>query len=739
MRLNMRRWSSILGLVLLAAGLAASPVMASTTSGAIYKADLVVHNGSYASANNAVPFTLSSQALINGSFAEPDLLNTAIVDGSGTDIPYMPATGSASTTWDIFVDNINQSSNNLYYLYTGGADMGGLIRYFPATGGMAVADSASLEPSSDFSIECKGYFDLTSGAGKYLVYKDQAVIVQNTAAGELTATTFGSAAVDLDYDATHSGGLTCFGANWAGQTVTADISGYLTGVTIYLGKTGTPAGNFTITLNTASGDLPTTTILATKTVTANSISAGDNTFTFTTPYYITAGTHYSFVLSSPSGNGSNHIDPNYDNTNPYAGGQSATSANSGSTWTGYAAFDLNFKTIVAPATSCVITGQTSGEHDYIITLSGGQLAMFDGGENWLPNGGFEAGSPPTGWTAGSGATLAQVSPAKIGNYAVSMTTPDGTNDYAIQTVNSTALNGKAVTFGAWVKTTAEFSGISIHDDDGHNADSGWCPNDGQWHWLTATVTVGASATNYQLWIVGYRAGTTYFDGARLVIGSSLPAQTTEPLYLGEATAVTPADNANGWTFCSGGSMAYVELIKVNVAGVLKGSWAWQYATTFTDLSGNSNTATPTFRTTTTDADVTASIQTLAPLDVAEMTSAVTTTTPAGMINPTDIPSDTRPPVTDSNWSKVPLGGVILSIVDVSGIPPALFFFPVMLICVILAAVVTYGLTRDMLYMGIVGCFVIGIFISISVLYVIPLIAGVVGTIVILTKRKTVSL
>jgi hypothetical protein len=47
--------------------------------------------------------------------------------------------------------------------------------------------------------------------------------------------------------------------------------------------------------------------------------------------------------------------------------------------------------------------------------------------------------------------------------------------------------------------------------------------------------------------------------------------------------------------------------KITVGGVLKGSWEWQYATTFTDLSGNSNDATPSFRITTTDADVSVAV------------------------------------------------------------------------------------------------------------------------------------
>ncbi|MDP4279334.1 MAG: choice-of-anchor R domain-containing protein [Dehalococcoides mccartyi] len=68
-----------------------------------------------------------------------------------------------------------------------------------------------------------------------------------------------------------------------------------------------------------------------------------------------------------------------------------------------------------------------------------------------------------------------------------------------------------------------------------------------------------------------------------------------------------ADNPTNWCIAQNGSMPYLYYAKITVGGVLKGSWTWEYAATFTDLSGNGNDATPSFRTTTTDADVTVSV------------------------------------------------------------------------------------------------------------------------------------
>ncbi len=105
-------------------------VSASTISGALYAGNILVSNASFASANNAVPFTLSTQSLIDSYLIDSDCNNTAITDGEGNDIAYMPAQG-AGDDWIIYVDDIQQNANNAYKLYTGGDDMNGKIRWFP--------------------------------------------------------------------------------------------------------------------------------------------------------------------------------------------------------------------------------------------------------------------------------------------------------------------------------------------------------------------------------------------------------------------------------------------------------------------------------------------------------------------------------------------------------------------------------------------------------------------------------
>ncbi|AQU05206.1 hypothetical protein [Dehalococcoides mccartyi] len=108
------------------------------------------------------------------------------------------------------------------------------------------------------------------------------------------------------------------------------------------------------------------------------------------------------------------------------------------------------------------------------------------------------------------------------------------------------------------------------------------------------VTAADISSSEHVYKISLSAGTMniYIDG--LLEGSA-------------AFAVSITDNANNLVIGANGSMPYLYYAKITVGGVLKGSWEWQYAATFTDLSGNSNDATPSFRITTTDADVSVAV------------------------------------------------------------------------------------------------------------------------------------
>jgi len=73
------------------------------------------------------------------------------------------------------------------------------------------------------------------------------------------------------------------------------------------------------------------------------------------------------------------------------------------------------------------------------------------------------------------------------------------------------------------------------------------------------------------------------------------------------------DNANGWAVGTNGSMIYIDHYQLTVGGVLVQDISYEYAATFTDASGHGQDMTPAFRTTASDADLTAEIVSFTPL------------------------------------------------------------------------------------------------------------------------------
>ncbi len=127
------------------------------------------------------------------------------------------------------------------------------------------------------------------------------------------------------------------------------------------------------------------------------------------------------------------------------------------------------------------------------------------------------------------------------------------------------------------------------------------------------------------------------NGADWVDPGLLKIYIDDSLYnLAEGVAVP--SNSENWTFVRNNSMIYMETANITIDGVLQGSWEWEYGATFTDDSGNGNTATPTFRITSSDADVSASLITFKPISIAKVTDNTSITWPVIMEDPPDEPS-----------------------------------------------------------------------------------------------------
>ena len=223
----------------------------------------------------------------------------------------------------------------------------------------------------------------------------------------------------------------------------------------------------------------------------------------------------------------------------------------------------------------------------------------------------------------------------------------------------------------------EGAGTNIVDygTGGNNATKGATPD-----WQTSTYTTGKTGRlcDFTLQVDDDRWGTN-------LKGVSVP------------------DNKNNWHICENNVMPYMEYYKHYVDGVLQSHIEWEYDdTTFTDLSGNDNDAYPSFRTTSSDADVRAEIINFEPISEAIATSWSLT-----VENPllTTTPSVPDRLFGDINVDNLFLGSVYDNLVSTSNHNRGTFWYPVsmLIVCVLgmLIAIATRSLLAQTIIMGIV--------------------------------------
>lgn len=198
--------------------------------------------------------------------------------------------------------------------------------------------------------------------------------------------------------------------------------------------------------------------------------------------------------------------------------------------------------------------------------------------------------------------------------------------------------------------------------------------------------------------------------------------------------VSVLDNTNDWVFCENGSVLYLRSAKVSVGGALRGYWVWENSTIFTDLSGNENHATPTFRNVSSDADVSASLIAFTPIATAvyeaeeEVISPIITTTltaPDGLY--------------EASGVRLPGADLINELLDTADIPHTLFWYPLLFGMAALLGLLTYFFARDIMIQSVVNgaCLAFfGIMNGIPFWGVIPFILMALAVVI---SRKTVSL
>lgn len=180
--------------------------------------------------------------------------------------------------------------------------------------------------------------------------------------------------------------------------------------------------------------------------------------------------------------------------------------------------------------------------DACLTYDGSTLGHTAGASltpvpSFLTDGGLEIWTTPailTNWTlVGAGAVLARVTtPVHDGTYAAQVTAGGAGDGYISQSYAQYALlKGQTVTLGAWMQATGDSVGLLQLTDGVNTNNSVFHPGDGQWHYLTVSLTISASANQLtsNLVVVGPLL-TAYFDGAVLTSSSVMLINSSTPIF-----------------------------------------------------------------------------------------------------------------------------------------------------------------------------------------------------------------
>jgi hypothetical protein len=146
-----------------------------------------------------------------------------------------------------------------------------------------------------------------------------------------------------------------YGSYWYAQTFQYSQKFNLTKVSLYLQRINNPAGNFIVSIRQTSGGVPTGNDLVSSSITASSLSNIPTWYNFTMNIVLDASTLYAIVVRCPNGDSSNNIAWWFKDTNVYADGTFAYSANSGSSWTINNSNDFAFKIYGFATTPATLT------------------------------------------------------------------------------------------------------------------------------------------------------------------------------------------------------------------------------------------------------------------------------------------------------------------------------------------------------------------------------------------------
>lgn len=641
----------------------ATPVMASDVSDALFHGIIRVSNNGTSTTNVATNMTLNSTYFIASGYGNSDLSDLTI-QANGVDTPFMP--GYDDSPWIIFVPTIAGSINTDYDLYSNGVT-GGQECYFPDDAGMQVSSDLSIGPSDSFEIEQNVFINVPSGTCNIT----SAVMgTQWTSPTSFTASAWNNE--ENAYD-DNTGTYADFNINqtsWSDYLELTVPSIDIDSIRYWV--TTEDAQINQIDVDVYDGSY--------QNVYQGSVTTGSNV-TKTAEYDGVTKIRMRFYNSAIADNYHAYVNEVYFSEKIEAVAVTAIGVSSGEhiiTTTSYP--------VQTDQTSSAVGDRTKASADAY--QYGAAWQAFDDGIS-LP---WATSTAPPHWLqwdfgAGNSKAITYYTITGTGNVLYPNMVPknwtlQASNDGSTWTTKDTQTNQTS-----WsVNETREYSFVSGGTRYRYWRLNVTAVNGGGWIWLSelqlmrATLRIAVDG-------VGKAAESTSF---------SFP-QNSDNWTICADDQLVNKDDAFA-TYLSGGSVVYMDYTEVSINATQAGYWDWDYGTTFDDQSVNDNDAVPTFRTDSTDADVSASLVSLTPTSQTQVPTFTLTSEVAILTEIPDTPSDMYSELSFSNLPVEPINEIL----EAGEIPEALWWFPFIFISISIAGFLVYGATTLVARGGVVS-------------------------------------
>ncbi|MDD5338171.1 MAG: LamG domain-containing protein [Dehalococcoidales bacterium] len=291
---------------------------------------------------------------------------------------------------------------------------------------------------------------------------------------------------------------------------------------------------------------------------------------------------------------------------------------------------------------------------------------------------------------------------------------------------------------AWYKLMDGAGNPADSSGNGHNASA----NTADW------VTTGGTFISVSLTETGVATGE--HDYKISLTGGTLSLQVDSEAPTTAAFAGSINNSTSKWTLFRSTCVLYAASANYSQGGTPIAAYAWEYDSVFHDTVSANGTpdATPSFRTTGTDEDLSATVSSFQPLSSAEASAAATTGN-LTIIGDPDAPSELY---TEGDYSAIPGAEAVNAILDASGTPRAMWWHPFLFLGIALVGFMLYGATTgtvgqsssaathigSLLLQSIVTEVLFGVFGVMHVLPLFPVYIFPIGAIAIILSTKHYS-